>query len=521
MEVLWIGIAFVLGLAVRHLGQPTLVGYLIAGIGLNAFGVEGGDTLRHIAHIGVMLLLFVVGLKLRLKSLIRPEVMAGSLLHMALSVVSLGAVLILVFGMSDAAGALVATALAFSSTVVAAKVLEGKKELRAFHGRVAIGILVMQDLVAVALLSSAGGTAPSPWALALLGLPLLRPLLFKLTDISGHDELLVLFGLLMALVVGGAGFEALGLSGELGALLMGAMLADHPRSAELSHGLWGLKEMLLIGFFLQIGMAGIPSLEQVGIALLLTALLPLKAALFFFLLLLFKLRARTAFLAGLSLATYSEFGLIVADMAVRGGWLDNGWMITIAMAVVFSFVVSGPFNRHAHRFYERFAEGLEGFERDQYHPDDEPVHLGNSHIVIMGMGRVGTAAYDLLTKRQQRVVGLDSDPAKVEQQRRQKRRVLFADAEDSGFWQKLELEGIHAILLAMPDLEANTIAARQLRKRGYRGLIIAATSYRDHIPILERAGANMAYDYFSGAGVGFAEHVWEALDTNGYIESDR
>lgn len=521
MEVLWIGIAFVLGLAARYLGQPTLVGYLIAGIGLNTFGYQGGPALQQIAHVGVLLLLFVVGLKLRFRSLIRPEVMAGSLLHMAFSVVTLGAVLIVAFGMDDAKGALIATALAFSSTVVAAKVLEGKKELRAFHGRVAIGILVVQDLVAVALLSSAGTTTPSPWAFALLALPLLRPLLFRLADISGHDELLVLFGLLLALVAGGAGFEALGLSGELGALLMGAMLADHKRAAELSNGLWGLKEMLLIGFFLQIGMAGIPTLEQIGLALLFTALLPLKAALFFFLLLLFRLRARTAFLAALSLATYSEFGLIVADMAVRGGWLDNGWMIVIAMAVVFSFVASGPFNRHAHSLYGRWAKTLERFERDQYHPDDEPVHLGNSHIMIMGMGSVGTAAYDFLSQRRQRVVGLDSDPAKVEQQRGQKRRVLFADAEDAGFWQKLELEGIHAVLLAMADLDANRIAATQLRKRGYRGLVIAAATYRDHIPILERAGANMAYDFHSQAGVGFAEHVWQALDANGYIAAEQ
>ncbi len=512
-EVFWITLAYLLGLIARQLGLPTLIGYLAAGFVLSANGFGDSDALEHIAHIGVLLLLFAVGLKLRLKSLLRPEVIFGGSLHMLLFVLALGGVMAVSFAMQNHSAFLLAAALSFSSTVVAAKVLESKKELRAFHGRLAIGILIIQDLVAVGLLSAIGNDAPSLWALLLLGLPLLRPLLYRLLDITGHGELQILYGLLLALVIGGAGFQFVGLSGELGALLLGAMLADHRRSSELANSIWGLKEVLLIGFFLQIGMAGAPTVEAVGIAALLCLLIPLKAMLFFFIVLRFGLRARSAFLASLSLATYSEFGLIVVQLGVKDGIFDESWLTITAITVALSFLLAAPFNRISHELYERYAAFLKRFESDRRHPDDEPINLGSSHILIMGMGRLGTGAYDFLTRRSQRVVGLDSDLGKVEAHLRDGRRVLYADAEDPGLWENVHLDGIHAIILALPDFEANVMAVNLLRKRGYKGHITATATFPDRIAAITKAGADSAYNYYSDAGVGLAERVWEALNS--------
>lgn len=515
MFTLYIAIAFLFGLLARTAGLPPLVGYLVAGFSLNAYGVAGGELIEKVAEIGVLLLLFTVGLKLRLKSLARAEVLLGSLLHMGFLTLFITGIGYFFTDQNWLTAGVIAVALSFSSTVVAAKVLEEKKELRAFHGRVAIGILIMQDIVAVVFLSTAGGHVMSPWALLIFTLPFLRGLVHKLLDVSGHDELLLLFGLLLALVVGGAGFHFVGLSPELGALVFGAMLAEHPRSSELSNALWGLKEIFLIGFFLQIGMSGIPTLESLGVAALLMLLLPLKLLLFFFVLLLFGLRARTTFLAGLSLATFSEFGLIVGSVAVTNGWLTNEWLVMMALAVAMSFVVVAPINRVAHELYDRYASLLCAFESAKRHPDDEPISLGNSHLLIMGMGRVGTGAYDFLSHRQLRVVGLDSDPAKVEQHRTSGRRVLYADAEDPGLWQNLNLDGVEAIMLAMPELEANKIAVKQLRKCGYTGHVSATGVFPEHITEVMEAGADIAYNYYDEAGVGFAEHVWEALEERG------
>jgi Trk K+ transport system NAD-binding subunit len=152
-------------------------------------------------------------------------------------------------------------------------------------------------------------------------------------------------------------------------------------------------------------------------------------------------------------------------------------------------------------------------ESKRRHPDDEPIHLGSAQLLIVGMGRVGTGAYTFLSHRDLRCVGLDSDPAQVERHLKAGRRVLYADAEDPGLWHNLHVQNITAVLLAMPDLEANTIAVRQLRQAGYEGFISATGVYPEHVEAIVKAGANVAYNYYDEVGVGFAEHVWEKLYT--------
>lgn len=242
-EAIWIAFAFALSLAVHLVGLPPLVGFLAAGFALHAFAIEGQEILSHVAHLGVLVLLFSIGLKIQLKYILHPVVWATTLIHLALVSAFVMAVLVSTTSLPSQGTLIIALGLSFSSTVIAAKVLESRRELRAFHGRIAIGILIFQDIVAVAMLNTMGGHLPSPYALLLLGLPLLRPVLNKLLELSGHDELLILFGLLLALT-GGTAFEAIGLSSELGALVLGAMLANHSKADELANTLWGLKETL-------------------------------------------------------------------------------------------------------------------------------------------------------------------------------------------------------------------------------------------------------------------------------------
>src|SRR5690554_157680 len=354
-EAIWISFAFGLGLLVKAVGLPPLIGYLAAGFllsGLSAttgITIEATNALGHIAHLGVLLLLFTVGLKLKLKSIVRPEVIGGSLLHFVITCAMFAPGLYLLLDLSWKTALLLAIALSFSSTVLAAKVLESKRELRAFHGRVAIGILIMQDLIALVAMSIAAGKTPSEWALIVFGLPLLRPILFKLLDASGHDELLILLGLLLAVVLGGFGFESVGLSSELGALVFGAMLASHPRSREISKSLWSVKEVFLVGFFLQIGIGGLPDNDALLFAFLTALILPLKGILFFILLLMFHLKARSSFLSTLALTNYSEFGLIVASIALPE------WLVPLAISVSLSFLISAPLNRLSHALFERYA----------------------------------------------------------------------------------------------------------------------------------------------------------------------
>jgi len=511
---LWLAGAFALGVLVKQFGLPPLVGFLAAGFAFGTFGAEPTPTLLELSDAGVLLLLFGVGLKLRFKNLVRFEVWGTAMLHLAIMASVAGASLHFLGGLEWSVALILGTALGFSSTVLAAKMLESRRELRAFHGRVAIGILIVQDIVAVALLAATGGHTPSPYALLILLLPLARPLLARVLDLVGHDELLVLFGAVLALVAGGWVFETLGIGSELGALLLGTLLSDHRRAQELSNAIWGLKEFLLIGFFLSIGLSGTPTSETLMFAGLATLLMPIKAMLFFWLLLRFGLRARSAFVAALSLASYSEFGLIVAANAAQTGLIDAQWLVFAALVVALSFAISAPLNRIAHSLFERFEPQLIRFESERKHPDDSPVSLGDADVVVVGMGRTGAGAFDYLLEQGWHVVGVDSDPGKVERNIASGRRVVFGDLEDPDFCALVSTKGISAILLAVPDLEAKLFACRQLRKRGFTGLLSATYLHAEEHHKIVAAGCDVTHNYFAEAGIGFAMSTLDGVQAS-------
>lgn len=511
LEAVWIGFAFIVGLFARSIGLPTLVGYLAAGFVIAAatpylaLPDHGQGIIEHVAHLGVLLLLFSVGLKLNARSLAKPEVLGVGIIHFIVTVIVLFAVCTWVFEFAQYEAFIVAVALGFSSTVLAAKVLEGKRELGAFHGRVAIGILIFQDLIALVAMTLAQGVTPSPFALLVFLLPFLRPLLYKLLDSIGHDDLLILFGLLLALVIGGYGFELVGLSSELGALAFGALLSKHPQASELSKALWGIKEFFLVGFFLSIGMGGLPELADWAFAGVMLLFVPFKIALFFFLLIAFKLRARSAFLSGLSLGNFSEFGLIVASVVVPE------YLIPLALLVSLSFVVSAPLNAMAHPLYDRLSDFLVKFERNTHHLDEQPVQLGNADVLIMGMGRTGSSAYSHLSESK-KVIAMDADPFKVEQHKADGFNIFYADAEDRVFWEGLNFGCVQAVILCLNELEANMTACRKLRKRGFTGVVIAHSLHDDEAERIIAAGADHAYLTMVEAGVGLAEHVKQRLE---------
>jgi len=508
----WILAAFVAGLLARQLSLPPMVGFLAAGFALGAAGVEAGTALHELGDAGIWLLLFTVGLKLRFKSIVRPEVWATALIHLAITGAAATWLATGAGGLGWQAAILLGASFAFSSTVLAVIVLEPKRELRAFHGRVAIGILIVQDIVAVVLIALSAGTSPSPGSLLFVPAVLVvKPLLDRLLTLTGHGELLVLLGVVLAVGAGGYGFEAIGLSGTLGALIMGALLAGHPRAVELGDALWGMKELFLVCFFLSIGITGVPTLAALGGAAAMVLALPLKAVLFFALLLAAGLRARSGFLAALSLATYSEFGLIVVQLGVREGLLGPEWLVLAAVSVAISFVLASPLNQAAHGLHARLAPLLQRLERRKRHPDDEPVSVGSAEVLVVGMGRVGSGAYRYLREQGLQAVGLDSDLGKVERHLQAGWRVVYADAEDPDLWHRLKLDRVRAVMLALPDIEAKLIASRQLRQRGFRGLIAATYVYDEERGPILAAGCDVTFNYFAEAGTGFAAHMADAL----------
>jgi len=517
MELLWIGVAFLLGFAAKLLNQPPLLGFLAAGFVLELLGFRPDVALIELADVGVLLLLFTIGLKLDVRSVVRPEVWGVTALHLLASV---GLVVVLVLGLAALAvgpfagldlqaAALIGLALSFSSTVFAVKLLEERDDSAALYGRVSVGILVVQDLVAVAFLVASSESLPSPWAFALIGLIPLRPVFHRLLTACGHGELLVLGGLAAAL--GGAGlFYALGLKPDLGALVAGVLLGSHAKAQELSKSLYGLKDVFLVGFFLTVGLTGLPTLQNVAVAAALLLLLPLKGALFFWLAARFRLRARTSLLVGSSLTQFSEFGLIVGAVAVTRGWLGADWLVTFALCLAFSFLVASPLNRRIFDVYRKHRDALASFETQTRVPEEEPVDASGAEILIFGMGRVGQGAYDALAQQgEQAIVGFDIDERVIERLREAGRNVRLASATDVDVWERLHVDRdqVRLVLLALSSPTENVIAIEQLRSTGFRGFVAGSASYDDDAERLREAGADAAFNLLAEAGSGFAEHA--------------
>lgn len=502
------------GLAAMAVRLPPLIGFLGAGFVLGAMGYSETEAVSTIADLGVTLLLFTIGLKLNVRTLLRAEVWGTATLHMAVSTGMLvGALaLIKVAGWSLLAATawpslvVVAFALSFSSTVFAVKALEERSEARSLYGRIAIGVLIMQDIFAVIFLAASSAELPSPFALLLVGLLPAAPLLQRLLARIGHGEMQVLFGICVALVLGYALFEAVGVKGDLGALIIGMLLAPHPAAGALSKSLFNIKELFLVGFFVSIGLTGQPTVETLLIALVLVALLPLKGLLFMLILSGFRLRHRTSTLAALSLSTFSEFGLIVEVVAADQGWLDDQWLVVLSLAVAFSFVVAAIANGRNEAIYHRLASRLPQRDTSRLHPGDRPIEPGDAEAIILGMGRVGEGVYDRLTTRYGlRVLGIENDPDKIERLRGMDYTVVEGDADDSDFWDKLVLTDCTLVVLAMPHHAGNMYALDELRKREYQGTIAAVALHADQIERMLARGADAVFHVYAEAGTSLAD----------------
>ncbi|MFH7325111.1 cation:proton antiporter [Desulfurivibrio sp. C05AmB] len=512
-----LSVAFLLGFIARQVGLPPLVGFLVAGFLFNAFGVESDSSIEIVADLGVTLLLFTIGLKLKIKNLTRPEVWAGATGHALITVLVFGLAFTLLglLGIQAFAGLdlgralLIGFALCFSSTVFAVKILEEKGEMLSLHGRTAIGILIMQDVFAVLFLTASTGKLPSLWALPLLvALVLVRPGIYYILNRCGHGELLPMFGLFAALAIGVASFDLVGLKPDLGALVIGMLLANNKRASEIADNLFSLKELFLVGFFVQIGLAGLPTWHDLGIAFFLVLLVPLKVALFFLLLTRLRMRARSSFLASLSLANYSEFGLIVGAVGVSNGWMDSSWMLIIAIALSISFVAAAPLNQISYKLFNFGRAYLKRYEGEIRHPEETIIDLGESVVAIFGMGRVGSGAYDFISGDfGDLVVGVESNANKVVDHHAKGRRVVHGDATDPEFWARTRHGRLRMVLLAMPEHHANLYALRQLKETGFSGFIAALAQFPDEAYELEEAGAQVAFNLYEGAGAGFAAQV--------------
>lgn len=525
-------LAAVSGGAVAHrLGQPVLLGYLAGGVLIGPFTpgpVADLHTIQVFAEIGVAFLMFALGAEFSLGELRRlgRVVAAGGPLQIVGTMV-LGPLLAPLLGLSLVEGLFLGALLALSSTVVALKVLMSRGELQALHGRVALGMLLVQDLAVVpmvvvlptlagpgdqllgALFLAAGKAAALLLGAYLLGTRVV-PWLMNHIAIGRSRELFLL--LVVSLALGTAvltGFA--GLSLAFGAFLAGLAVAESEYRTQVVAEVLPLRDLFVALFFVSVGMLINPLAlaAQAGVVALLTAVVVVgKVVIVAALVLLLGLPGRVALLAGLSLAQIGEFSFVLARVGVEAGAIPPDlFSLILATALVSilltpSLVRSGPalvdLLGRAPGIGRWFGEPLEAAS------DVEGLR---QHTVICGFGRVARELADALDRRKFRYLVIEYNPLIVRELRARGVPVMYGDAANPAVLEHAHLDRAKVLAVLIPDARVTELATRCARERHPRLDIVARAADAEQVEALRRAGATEAVQPEFEAGLEVIRHT--------------
>lgn len=534
-----LGLAALLGVLGQKLRQPLIIMFMAAGIlaGPAALGViRSHGSLELLAHIGIALLLFIVGLNLdvQLVRTIGPVALATGLGQIVFTSV-FGFLIALAFAMPLLSALYVAVALTFSSTIIIVKLLSDKNELDSLHGQIAIGFLIVQDIAAIIALvvlttlgarTGAGG-APLLSVLAIAGkfvafVALVVLLAWKAIPplarrLAASQEMLTLFAVAWAVILGAAS-ELLGFSKEIGAFLAGVSLASTAYREALSSRLVSLRDFLLLFFFIDLG-------ARLDLSLIGAQALP--AAVFSVFVLVgnplivmavmgrMGYRRRTGFLAGLTVAQISEFSLIVAAMGLSLRHIDAGAMGLITLVGVVTIFVSTYMILYSGPLYARLSPYLGFFERRVPHRESEsdtPGDAGVIDVLLMGLGRYGGGLAENLLRRGRAVLGVDFDPEALQEWRRRSLPVLFGDITDPELCSQLPLGRARWVVCTARVRELNLLLLRKLKACGFAGRVALTAATQDEAGEFEKAGADIVFRPYADAAEQAVDDLSDAME---------
>jgi len=518
-------VAAVVGAVVLRLRQPLIIGFIAVGIlaGPSGFGfVRSSEEVHLLSELGLALLLFVVGLRLDLgliRSMGRVALAAG--VGQVLFTAGVGYALSLALGLAPVAALYVAIALSFSSTIIVVKLLSDKRETDSLHGRISVGILIVQDILvilAMIALSVFAGTkgrdldlqlifivAKGAALAASLGLLMYFVLPRLLDFLARSTELLVLFGIAWAVALAGLS-GALGFSNEVGAFLAGVSLASTQYREVLGARLVSLRDFLLLFFFIELGTR--LDLSLIGSQVWAAAPLALfvlggKPLIVMAIMGLMGYRKRTSTLSGLTLAQISEFSLILIAMGFELGHIGADTVGVVTLVGLVTFGLSSYGILYSHNIYERVSRYVSVFERQVPHKeqaeDASQSVAQQADIIMFGLGRYGTAVARHLISQGRTVLGVDFDPQAIRRWNANGWIAVFGDAEDPEFPASLPLSGARWVISSVPDREVNRVLMQALRDHGYNGGVAVTAYNRGDATALEMAGADVVFYPFADA----------------------
>lgn len=550
--------ALVAGAIAARLGQPPLVGYLVAGVAIGPFTPGFVGDVEHIstlAELGIVLLLFAIGVEFSLGELrrVRRVVVPGAIAQI-LVVTLVGALASVGLGFELRAALVIGAALAISSTLVVFKLLSARGAVDSLHGRTAVAWMILQDLATIVFIAGlpplAGGDPIGPIALALVRAAVflaltflvgtrLLPIVFRAVARLGSPELFLLAVFATALLAAFVSSAVFGLSLALGAFVAGLVVSESELSHQAAGEILPFRDLFAVLFFVSVGMLLDPAqlaADAPALVVLLAVAVAGKAIVSVGAAWALGLPLRSALILGASIAQVGEFSFLLAEGGLDVGILDaRGYNLVLGTAVL-SIVVS-PYVLRAGEWLAATIEaragrpvmapvgatpGTGGLVRGEpgakpgadpaTEPGTEPARLA---IVVLGVGRVGRLVVRAARIRGFRVIAVDRDERPLEDARRLGAATLFGDAANPEILRRCELERAQVLVIAIGDRLTARLATERALALNPRLTVATRARGRREIDALRAAGARRVADPEAEAAFALARAALQRMGVSG------
>jgi len=502
-------IAFIVSYIIKLFKQPIIVGYIIAGMIISPFIIGFGASKGIIdifSQFGIALLLFIVGLHMNPK--IIKEIGTFSLLigtgQIILTFLLGFLISVALLRLDIVTSFYIAIAVSLSSTIIIMKILSDKRQLDSLHGKISIGILIVQDLVAVAVLmfisSISNGNSFSSFATKslLTGVALIVILLFigffilpKIVgNIAKSQEVLFLFSITWCFLIA-ALFSFFGFSIEIGALTAGIILSISPYSTEISSKIKPLRDFFLIIFFIILGLnLQISSINSIIVnsLILSVVVLTIKPLILMTLMAIFGYTKKNNFLVGVTLAQLSEFSFVILALGVSVGHITADILSTITLTGIITIALSSYAIIYSDEFYSKMSRFVYIFERKEIKRERK---INKKYdAILFGYNRIGFNILRALKRTNQNYIVVDFNPDVISNLKRLKIPCVYGDAYDEEFLNELPLNKIQLAISTIPDFETNFLIIEKIKLAYPKTIIIArADQIKDALQLYKK-GAN-------------------------------
>ena len=514
----------VLALLGRFFKQPSIVAYIFAGIAIGPIGlnlIHNSEIISLFSELGIVFLLFIVGMQLDLRKLKEVGKSAGLVGIGQMLFTTIIGFLIAFWIFPPLQAAYLAVALAFSSTVIVVKLLSDRKELDTLHGRMALGVLVVQDIFAmfamvifanlgsfgISALLVAGLKIITLFTIAYASYMFIAPKL--LNQVAKNSEHLFLGAISICFVMAGIAY-LLGLSMATGAFLAGLTLAASPYTVEMVGRIKSLRDFFVVMFFVTLGLQITiePLIKYLVPILILSAFVVVGNPLIMgFLMRRMQFSRRTSFLTSISLAQISEFSLILVAIGYSVGHLTQEILSITAIIATITIGISTYFITYNDKMYGFLKKTL---FRGKEHREKDLEYLPRKKYstILIGHNRLGYTILNKLLELKKDVLVIDYDPEKIRRLIKRKVPCLYGDLGDLDIIEHMNLGEVELVISTVSDFTDNLLLIDQYKRENRKGKVIIAALHPEEALELYKAGA----DYVIVPHLVGADHVSVLLE---------